>query len=483
MTELTPPQLQRFAPLGLLAMDPKAFGLEFLVGRAPSVCMVAGGQAAVVEIDGPITYASWLFDSYGAIKARAAEAFKSDAPCVILKIGSPGGDVFGAFDTARELRVMAKAAGKRLLAFTDSQACSSAYALASAAESISASDSAVVGSIGVISSAVEMSRADKAMGLNFTIVASGSRKTDGNPHVPASDDMREATQRQVDALASVFFKLVADHRGDSIERLAALQAGTFIGSAALEANLIDRVESWDALLSRVEAGLTVSKNSAATSAANSQSNTMPADNDNKDDARKALAAAAADEDPKKAARAKRALAAYDDDSDKSAVDDKDPPKDEDKKDAKAVAPSAAAAAVAPSSLGATSDLAAALSAAQRQIQALTARNDANDRAALFAARPDIPAGTQTALAKVSTADLPIVLAGIPKAAALPTNVDTQAAAAATQGSTAASSVVDPKNPPQNSLSAAMGLVPMAAAVVYDPRTGVQEFGVSIPVVK
>ena len=417
MPHQTEKQRKPFDTQGLLALEPQAFGMlfdVFTLGEAYE--MAAGGKAAVVQIRGPIESRSGgFFDSYQAIRGRVAEALASEAECVILKIASPGGDVFGCFDTSRALRAMARAAGKHLYAFTEANACSSAYALASAADEISASDSSVLGSIGVISTAVDATAQARAQGLKFAIVTSGARKSDGNPMVELTDEAREAMQRSVDAMAAVFFGLVKEHRGiDAV----ALEAATFVGEAALAQGLCDRIESYDALLARVakgEAGDTLSEtaHSAPETMASSQAAAKAEDKkDEKDgDARKALAAAAASGDK----RAARALKAYDESDDEKAADDKDPPKDDDKakskstfekdddkaEDDKEKEKAIAAAASAPSPSAATDTRIAALEASAKR--------------AILASRPDLSEDFVKACAGLTVEALERVVAAAPRA--------------------------------------------------------------------
>src|SRR5690606_4935218 len=127
---------------------------------------------------------------------------------VILVIDSPGGLAQHCFEPSRALRAKCSAAGVPLFAFVDGSACSAAYALACAAERIAVTPTGLVGSIGVFETLHDQSAADTAMGLAYRVVTSGSRKTDGNPHVPISDGAVSAAQAAVDQLAGLFFSLV-----------------------------------------------------------------------------------------------------------------------------------------------------------------------------------------------------------------------------------------------------------------------------------
>ena len=464
---------RRYDLPGLHAIAHSAFGLEYAMSFiAPSqpFALIAEGAGAVVCIDGPLTYSGWPFCSYDGIRACVAAALASPATCVVLKINSPGGEVAGAFDCARALRAMARAAGKPLLAFTDAQAASSAYALASAADAVWASATGVVGSIGIVAAEVDATRADAMLGVAFAVVTSGARKSDGNPHVPFSEDMLRAVQARVDEAAGVFFQLVADHRGLGVDAIAALQAGVYLGASALNAGLIDRVASWDDVVSAVADGslvATVSDSATLqTSAIAAQESPRMADDkkDDKDSApkedavRAALVTAAASDDPDKAAKAKAALAAYDGDSDEG----------DDKKKKDGDSASAASASAAAGALGVLTAQVTALNARleaseverKRLAEADAAAKAAAERQALYASRPDLGADTIKALDAMTLEHARTTLALIPKGPAV-TNPVAPPVVTPTLGATqgqGSGSVVTPGAVPINSLSERMGIV-------------------------
>jgi signal peptide peptidase SppA len=242
----------KFDRRGHLAIHSASWGNIFDV---PEPKWYTAGGIAIVEIRGPLTHHDeWWWDSYDAIKDRVAEAAASACGTIVLKIDSPGGDVFGCFETADAIRELAKASGKRLIAYSDGMAASAAYALACSADEIYVPSTGYVGSIGVITVIADQVALDRAMGINVSVITSGKRKADGNPHVPISDDTVSEIQRQVDSLAQIFFEAVSSSRGLSVERVRALEAGLLHGQAAIEAGLADAVLSFDELLAMVASG-------------------------------------------------------------------------------------------------------------------------------------------------------------------------------------------------------------------------------------
>lgn len=250
------PTVRKFAPRGPLALNPEAFGLEVLFGEPPERKAEHHGDVAVVEIVGPLMHHAEPFcDSYDAIKARVAEALASSARCVLLSIDSPGGVVAGCFDCVSELRAMADAAGKPLHAYVDAQATSAAYALCCAADKVWIPPAGIVGSIGVIDAVIDATAQDSFMGLAVTLVTSGERKADGNPHTATTPEAIEAAQAMVDTLAGHFFGVVAERRGLEPEAVRALNAGLLVGQQAIDVRLADEVGTFDEVLAALNASV------------------------------------------------------------------------------------------------------------------------------------------------------------------------------------------------------------------------------------
>lgn len=245
---------RRYERHGILALEPKAFLDFFLVPESRGNEMLGGG-VCVVDISGPLDqYDEGFFDSYESIRTRVkAAAADHECRAIVMRIDSPGGDCPGCFDTARTVRRICLDAKKPLLAYVE-KANSAAYALACAAQTIVLSDTAIVGSIGVISTREDVTASDAQRGLRVALIASGKRKADGHPHTPITDDELAETQIIVNSLARKFFELVSDMRGLSVEGVAALEARIFHGEAAIAAQLADSIDSFDAFVERLGRG-------------------------------------------------------------------------------------------------------------------------------------------------------------------------------------------------------------------------------------
>lgn len=232
------------------------------------------GTVAVVSIRGSLDHhPGWGCDSYEAIVRRAKMAFagEDDRPrymrenydehgervepappsppsAVVLRIDSPGGLVSGLNECVFALRNMAADAGIPLIAYADELAASAAYALACACEEIVCPPSAILGSIGVISTLFDQTAADEKMGVNVVTLTSGARKSDGHPHVAISEGAIAAEQGRVDKMALQFYRVVESARELTVSDIRGFEAGIFLGHDAVKAGIADAVMSFDALL-------------------------------------------------------------------------------------------------------------------------------------------------------------------------------------------------------------------------------------------
>jgi ClpP class serine protease len=381
---------RRYERRGLLAIEPQAFlELFFMAPEAPVNDERDG--ATLVTIRGPLEQhaGSWC-DSYEAISQRVAAACASQARAIVLRIDSPGGDAQGCFDTAREVRSMCAAAGKPLYAWVEGHGCSAAYALASAAQHIALGDTAVVGSIGVLSTRPDYSAQNLAHGLRMAFIASGSRKTYGHPDAPITEEELADTQGVVDSMAQVFFELVSEHRGLGPDAIAALDAGCFHGQAAIKAGLADSVQPLASFLSTIGKGTAMADDdkkdkkdggSAFESARAALEEAAKGDDANAVAAKRALAALLANGAPEEEEEPKEDVGAESDDDKETAESETDTDDDKKKKDKEA----ASAYALAAKAMARTAKLEAKLARAE----------EATERERLIGGRPDFSAEMRT----------------------------------------------------------------------------------------
>jgi ClpP class serine protease len=383
----------RYAPPtgGTVLVAPKAWGQEFdlffVDDDAATPLYEECGAYAVVSICGPLTQAEgWWSDSYAGILRRAQAAFESQSEAVCLKINSPGGDFAGCFELARDLRALADASGKPCVAFTDGDALSAGYAIASVADSIVVTEGAMLGSVGVWSALIDVTSQDAMFGVKVAIAASGEHKADWHPHSPMTEESFARLQEQVKAQVQLFYRLVEEHRGIDAASLQALKGASLFGQAALSARLSDRiVTSWSSFISEEDSPMLIKSKASKY-----------------DEALGALKRAAEEdsEDGKKAKKALKLLEGGDEETDeeKKKKDDEKAKADADEEEKKKKDEEAKALAA--------NNLAMAKEVQELKVQAAAekaeraAEKEAEARAALFARRPDFSEAQRKTLAAV-----------------------------------------------------------------------------------
>lgn len=216
------------------------------------------GDIAVIRLSGFITQKPNLFSmlfggtSSEAFAGEVASAMRDESiGAVVLHVDSPGGSVFGVPEAAATIRA-AKGA-KPLVAVADPFMASGAYQLASQADEVVASPSALVGGIGAFAIHVDESAAIEAAGLKVTEIAYGRRKVEESSLKALSDEAMASVQARVDYYGRLFEADVSKGRKVSIETVRSRygEGSVFVAPAAKETGLVDRV----ATLEEVIAGL------------------------------------------------------------------------------------------------------------------------------------------------------------------------------------------------------------------------------------
>lgn len=190
---------------------------------------------------------------YDCLEKVIADAqANKEVGAVLLDIDSPGGEVAGCFDFARKLRTMgASAGGKPIVAHANEMACSAAYAIAASCDAIMASETAIVGSIGVWTMLVDMTKGLSKNGIEVTMVRAGDRKARGGPYEHADKATFDKLQAWVDETWDIFAGLVAESRPISKAAVIGLAGDWFTGPDALALGLVDAVDSPEAIFEAV----------------------------------------------------------------------------------------------------------------------------------------------------------------------------------------------------------------------------------------
>lgn len=179
---------------------------------------------------------------YNGIIGRMSVALNDpEVKGILLDMDTPGGEVSGCFDAAATIRKMAKEGGKPLWAIADDMACSAGMAIASAADRRLITQSASMGSVGVLMAHTSYAGQLKEKGVAVTLIHSGAHKVEGNPYEALSKDVLANFQAKTDKLRDDFSSLVAGNIGLTKEAVLATEAAVYCGQEAIEIGFVDEL--------------------------------------------------------------------------------------------------------------------------------------------------------------------------------------------------------------------------------------------------
>jgi protease-4 len=167
---------------------------------------------------------------------------KSGAKAVIVHINSPGGTTSGSeelYDSLMRLRE-----SKPTVIVVDGLAASGGYIAALGGDHIIASDTALVGSIGVLFQYPNVSDLLKTIGVQVETIKSSPLKAAPSGFEPTSPEARKAVEDIVMDSYAWFKELVQKRRGIDDELLAKVSDGrVFTGRQGLTLKLVDELGS------------------------------------------------------------------------------------------------------------------------------------------------------------------------------------------------------------------------------------------------
>lgn len=204
---------------------------------------------AIIPVTGPLfRHANLLTAICGATSYELlAQDFNKalsnpNIKAIVFDIDSPGGEVNGCSELAD---MIYNARGQKpIIAYASGSCCSGAYWIASACERIEASDTAILGSIGVVS----IYKKDDEKQKCIEIVSSQSPNK--RPNIE-TDEGKAKIQAHIDALAEVFINKVARARDVSPKEVIQNFGGgdVFVGQNAVGIGLADKLSSLEVIIS------------------------------------------------------------------------------------------------------------------------------------------------------------------------------------------------------------------------------------------
>lgn len=229
------------------------------------------GNVAVIDVHGVTAHrggfgadSSYVL-GYNQIARRMHDAVSDPhIKSIVLSMDSPGGEVSGAFDLAQS--IYSARQHKPVIAVANDVAASAGYLIASAASELYVTQTAQVGSIGVVMRHADFSKKLDADGIQVTHIFAGKHKVDGNAYEPLPDDVRDKFAQEINAVYGMFVSAVAKHRGIQAEAVRSTEAGMFMPEVAIKSGLADGVQTLDETIDKL-----LSKSGGAGSRRNMQS--------------------------------------------------------------------------------------------------------------------------------------------------------------------------------------------------------------------
>jgi signal peptide peptidase SppA len=178
----------------------------------------------------------------------------SDVHTVALDMSTPGGNV--SLISAFAKQIFEARGSKPIIALLNPEALSAGYWIAAAADQIVMTENtASAGSIGVRMVHRDTSKAQDRAGVKTTHIYAGKFKVAGNADEPLSKEGAAYLQDQVDYLYSLFVQDVAKYRGAPVNKVLSdmAEGQIFIGQRAVDAGLVDGIESYDSVINRLSA--------------------------------------------------------------------------------------------------------------------------------------------------------------------------------------------------------------------------------------
>lgn len=206
-------------------------------------------RIAVVYAEGTILHGDTEYGTIGderyvdmLSKIRSDDRIKA----VVLRINSPGGNILGAENILREIRLLQEA-GKPVVASMSDYAASGGYYIACTADSIFAEPNTLTGSIGVITIIPNPHAvlSDK-LGIGFDTVRTGRYSAAFSPFFEWSDGEDTYFQSRTDGYYQLFLENVSEGRDMTVDEVHEVGQGRiWIGDKALELGLVDRLGNLD----------------------------------------------------------------------------------------------------------------------------------------------------------------------------------------------------------------------------------------------
>ena len=207
---------------------------------------------AIIPVHGVITARTTLFSLFAGgtsledLAKDFSEALNSnEVTSILFDIDSPGGVAVGPFEMAE--MIFKGRSKKPIYSYIGRNGSSAAYWLASATEKIFVNPSALVGSIGVVTTIPVQEQPDMDGYKNIEIVSSNANLK--RPDPKTKEGLAEI-RRELDDLESTFIESIAKYRSITPEIIKADfgGGGVVIGKEAVKRNMADALGTYEEVL-------------------------------------------------------------------------------------------------------------------------------------------------------------------------------------------------------------------------------------------
>jgi len=197
-------------------------------------------HGALMSRRGSMDAACMEIESYDRVTSRISEALDNNqVEAIVLDFQSGGGMAIGCKEAADF--IFAAKDEKPIYAIANFVSGSAAYFMMSACTKIYASQTSIVGSIGVIWEHADYSGALEQQGVKITTLYRGDNKNDCTPYEGLTEQAALDVNERLDDAYELFTSSVAQYRGLSIEQVIATQARVYQGQRAIDVGLADEL--------------------------------------------------------------------------------------------------------------------------------------------------------------------------------------------------------------------------------------------------
>ncbi len=205
-------------------------------------------KIAVIPIHGTITMggSSFLGGEVASSEDIVELIKKADedvsVKAIILDINSPGGAVVAS----EEIAMAVKDVDKPVVSLIREVGASGGYWVASAGNIIVASPMSITGSIGVLSSYLQISDLMENYGIEYERLVAGQYKDAGSPFKELTSAERNIIQNKLNKIHRYFIEQVAMNRNMEYEEVEELATGIYyLGIEAVDIGLVDELGGKD----------------------------------------------------------------------------------------------------------------------------------------------------------------------------------------------------------------------------------------------